>query len=134
MVLIYPMGSWPAVGNAHPWIEATGQASLQISSALFLASLSPLRFRVGRFQVLYVTPYTIPIVICSFLAFGYFHGVTPSGLALFLFPALGAISLFVAFAWDATRALCRAGSALPTAPWLAARFSGFALSPVRLRR
>ena len=36
--------------DTHPWLAATSQMSIQISSALFLASLSPLRFRVGRFQ------------------------------------------------------------------------------------
>jgi len=103
MILVYLQGPWHTAAGNHPWIQAAGQASLQISSALFLASLSPLRFRVGRYHVLYVVPYTIPIVIASLLAFGYFRGVTPSGLALFVFPALGAISLFVALAWNTAR-------------------------------
>src|ERR1700749_2956534 len=52
---------------AHPWLVAAGEGSIQISSALFLASLSPLKFRIGRFQVFYVIPFILPLVIYSVL-------------------------------------------------------------------
>ena len=64
--------------------------SILISSALFLASLSPLRFRVGRLQILYVVPYAIPLVVYAFLLHGVFHGIAPSWPLSFVFPALGA--------------------------------------------
>jgi signal transduction histidine kinase len=103
VVLVYFEGPWRASGGSHPWLMAAGQAAIQISSALFLASLSPLRFRLGRFQVLYVIPYAIPAVIASILAFGVFGGVPPAGKLVFIFPALGAISLFVALLWGAAK-------------------------------
>jgi signal transduction histidine kinase len=103
MAMVYFGGPWHTSASQHPWLQAAGQASLQISSALFLASLSPLRFRLGRYHILYVVPYTIPAVLASVLVFGYFRGVTPGGLALFIFPALGAIALFVALAWNTAR-------------------------------
>lgn len=99
MVLVYTEGPWSVAGVLHPWVVAGGQTAIQISSALFLASLSPLHFRLGRFQVLYVIPYSIPAVIASVFAFGVFHGIMPTGPRLFLFPALGAVSLFVALLW-----------------------------------
>jgi signal transduction histidine kinase len=88
---------------AHPWLVALGQSSIQISSALFLASLSPLRFRLGRFQVFYVIPYILPLVVYSILLYGVFAGVEPRGPSLLLFPALGIICLCSALTWGAER-------------------------------
>ncbi|HEX4758868.1 MAG TPA: histidine kinase dimerization/phospho-acceptor domain-containing protein [Terracidiphilus sp.] len=110
MVLVYIEGPWLGAVRIHPWMVAAGQIAIQISSALFLASLSPLYFRLGRFEILYVIPYSIPPVICSILAFGVFRGATPTGPMVFVIPVLGAISLFVAFLW------CSVKSAMPI--WL----------------
>jgi signal transduction histidine kinase len=88
---------------AHPWLIAAGESSTQISTALFLASLSPLKFRLGRFQIFYVIPYILPLVIYSILLYGVFRGVEPRGPSLFLFPALGVVCLSSAFAWGAER-------------------------------
>ncbi len=88
---------------AHPWLMAAGQSSIQISSALFLASLSPLRFRLGRFQVFYVIPFILPLVIYSILLYGVFRGAEPRGPSLLLFPALGLICLCSALSWGARR-------------------------------
>jgi signal transduction histidine kinase len=88
---------------AHPWLIAAGESSIQISTALFLASLSPLKFRLGRFQIFYVIPYILPLVIYAILLYGVFGGVEPRGPSLFLFPALGVICLSSAFAWGAQR-------------------------------
>jgi signal transduction histidine kinase len=88
---------------AHPWLIAAGESSIQISTALFLASLSPLKFRLGRFQIFYVIPYILPLVIYSILLYGVFGGVEPRGPSLFVFPALGVICLSSAFAWGAQR-------------------------------
>jgi signal transduction histidine kinase len=97
---IGPSGLPPA---AYPWVEAAGETSIQISSALFLASLYPRRFRVGRFNILYVLPYAIPLVICSILFHGVFHDVTPSGPVFLVFPALGSLSTVVVFFWGGSK-------------------------------
>ncbi len=98
-VLLYRLGTWEFQASVHPWMAAAGQTSIQISSALFLASLSPLGFRVGRFSVLYVIPFTIPLVIYSVLYYGVLRGVTPSGPLYFVFPALGILSVIVGLFW-----------------------------------
>jgi signal transduction histidine kinase len=103
MVLVHFEGPWSAATVAHPWMVAMGQVAIQISTALFLASLSPARFRAGRIQILYVIPYALPAVVASALAYGVFHGVTPTGPVVFLIPALGAVSMFVALLWGAAK-------------------------------
>jgi len=99
MILLYKLGSWDFSDGAHPWMAAAGQTSIQIGSALFLASLSPLSFRLGRFNVLYVIPFTIPLVLYSILYHGVLHGATPTGAMYVLLPMLGVISLVVGFFW-----------------------------------
>jgi signal transduction histidine kinase len=99
MVLFYRLGSWDFANGDHPWMLAAGQGSIQMSSALFLASLSQLRFRVGRFQILYVIPYTLPMVAYTVLFHGVFHGKAPSGPLFLIFPALGLFSLVAGFFW-----------------------------------
>ena len=103
MVLAHYEGPWSAATTAHPWMVAMGQVAIQVSTALFLASLSPARFRVGKVQILYVIPYALPSVVASILAYGVFHGATPKGLTVLLIPALGAISMFVALLWGASQ-------------------------------
>ena len=103
MVLVHFEGSWLLASSMHPWTVAAGQVAIQISTALFLASLSPARFRLGRFKILYVVPYAVPAVIASVLAYGVFHAVTPKGLSVFAVPALGAVSMFVALLWGAAK-------------------------------
>jgi signal transduction histidine kinase len=100
MLLIYRLGpSWYFRDRHDPWLSAVGQTSIQISATLFLASLSPLRFRVGRFSVLYVIPFTIPLVVYAILVEGVFHGVAPTGAPFWIFPSLGAVSLVAGFFW-----------------------------------
>jgi signal transduction histidine kinase len=101
MVLVHFEGPWSAATTAHPWTVAMSQVAIQVSTALFLASLSPARFRVGRVEILYVIPYALPAVVASVLAYGVFHGVTPKGPILLLIPALGAVSMYVALLWGA---------------------------------
>ena len=103
MVLLYKLGSWDFQDSVHPWMSAAGQTSIQLSSALFLASLSPLGFRVGRFHVLYVVPYTVPLVVYSIVFHGFLRGQTPMGPMYLLFPALGVLSLAAGFFWSKTR-------------------------------
>ncbi|MGD0732359.1 MAG: HAMP domain-containing sensor histidine kinase [Terracidiphilus sp.] len=103
MALYYNVGPWSFSEETHPWVAATSQMSIQISSALFLGSLSPLRFRIGRVSVLYVIPYTIPLVIYSALFYGIFHGISPGGPLFLVLPALGALSFIVACFWGAAK-------------------------------
>ncbi|HEV2485683.1 MAG TPA: histidine kinase dimerization/phospho-acceptor domain-containing protein [Terracidiphilus sp.] len=103
MVLRYVEWPWSFAGQIHSWMIAAGHTSMLIGSALFIASLTPLRFRMGRLHVLYVIPYTIPLVIASILFYVVFHDISPSGPRLWLFPGLGAISLVVALLWGAAQ-------------------------------
>ncbi len=110
MLLLYKLGPWNFSDGAHPWMTTAGQTSILISSALFLASLSPLRFRIGRFNVLYVIPYTIPLVVYSILYYGVLRGTTPSGPLFLVIPAVGILSLIPGLFW------AMAKGSLPT--WL----------------
>jgi two-component system NtrC family sensor kinase len=126
MALLYKLGSWDFQDGRHPWMVAAGQTSIQISSALFLGSLSPLRFRVGRINVLYVIPFTIPLVLLSILFHGVFHGTSPTGPLFYVFPVLGFLSLAAFFYWSIAKGsmptwlglgLCIVGGALALAIW-----------------
>jgi signal transduction histidine kinase len=103
MILLYSAESWSALGGTHPWLAAAGQTSLLLSSALFLGSLSPLCFRLGRLRILFVIPYTIPLVAASILLYGVYHGISPQGPQLFFLASLGSISLLVALLWNTTK-------------------------------
>jgi ABC-type sugar transport system permease subunit len=79
---------------------AAGQGFILISSALFLASLSPLcASGVGRFQILYVIPFTLPMVAYTMLFHGVFHGKAPSGPLVLIFPAWGCFRSSLDFFW-----------------------------------
>jgi signal transduction histidine kinase len=101
MVLLYTMNGYPGAGS--PWLVASGQTFIQLSAAMFLGSLSPLRFRVGRFQVLFVVPYAAFLVLYSILLYGVFGGVQPRGPLTLLFPALLGMSFAVGVLWGMTR-------------------------------
>jgi len=88
----------------HPWIAAAGQTSILISSALFLASLAPRGFRIGRYSILYAVPFAIPLVAYAFLIDGVYGGVTPAGWPFLIFPGLGALSLLAGCFWALTKA------------------------------
>ena len=103
MVLLFairPAEFSPAV---YPWVQAAGQTSFQLATALFLGSLSPLRFRMGRVQVLFVIPYTIPLIAASILLYGVFHGVTPKGAGALIFPLLLTLTFAVGIFWGASK-------------------------------
>jgi signal transduction histidine kinase len=116
LVLLYTMEAETVSSPIYTWLAAAAQTAMQISTAMFLGSLSPLRFRVGRFQILYVIPYIIPLVAASILLYGVFHGTSPGGLRFFVFPILLGISFGVGMIW---------GTAKGTVPaWLGVSFSG----------
>jgi signal transduction histidine kinase len=100
MLQFYNLGWWNYTDtNVHPWIASIGQASILVSSGLFLASLSPVGFRIGRLRILYAVPFTIPLVAYAFLIYGVYGGRSPVGFPFLIFPALGGLSLFAACAW-----------------------------------
>jgi signal transduction histidine kinase len=103
MTLRYIEWPWSATGNANLWITAAALICIQISSALFLASLSPSHFHLWRWNVLFVVPYIVPLVIATFTLYGLFHGTSPSDTRLWIFPILGTISLVIALFWGATQ-------------------------------
>jgi len=100
MVLFFNFAQWNFSDPTLPWMIAASKTCNQISSSLFLASLSPLHFRVGRFNILYVIPYTIPLVISSILLEGVFQGVEPTGPLFLIFPALAAITVVAILFWS----------------------------------
>jgi len=101
---------------SSPWMSVASETALMFSSALFLASLSPLSFRIGRLRILYVVPYTIPLVLYSFL----FYGVArhPEGHLLALYVGLSAWAALVGFVWSLQKGM------IPT--WLATLIVGLA--------
>jgi len=101
MVLLYAMNGYPGAGS--PWLVASGQTFIQLSAAMFLGSLSPLRFRVGRLQVLFVVLYAAPLVLYSILLDGVLGGVQPGGPAFLIFPALLGMSFGVGVFWGMTK-------------------------------
>jgi signal transduction histidine kinase len=104
MLLVYQLPWWDVSDPfRYPWVAAVSQTSIQICSAMFLASLSPLRFRMGRFKILYVIPYTIPLVIYAVVYQGVFHGVAPGEPLFLILPALGFLSLTAGFFWALAR-------------------------------
>lgn len=102
-VLLWMASNWviPASGVAPSeivWLNVVGQSALVLSSALFLASLSPLSFQVGRIKVLFVIPYIFPILVYSVL----YYGVSqqPTGALLVFYCLLAYCSAAVAFVWS----------------------------------
>jgi len=105
MLEMYGLGSWRLSSGLYPWVVAAGQTSALVSAALFLASLSPLRFRIGKLNFLYVIPFTIPLVLYAILLDGFFQGKNPGGMPYLLFPAMGAASLIVGGFWGAAKGI-----------------------------
>jgi signal transduction histidine kinase len=100
MVLLYPLAAWDFNDGAHPWRAAIGQSCALLSSAFILASLSPLRIRLGKFRILYVIPYIAPMIVYAILAYGVFRGVPPHGPLFWLFPALATVSFVIGLLWN----------------------------------
>ncbi len=116
MVLVYPMGSRGALALNHHWLDATGQTAIQISAAMFLGSLSALRFRFGRFHVLFVVPYILVLVVYSILLYGVFNGTAPRGPLFYVFPFLAGLCFGIGVLWGTVK------GTVPT--WVGVSFSG----------
>ena len=104
MLQVYQFGLWDFSNpQIYPWIAAAGQTSALIGSTLFLASLSPLSFRFRGRRILYAVPFIIPLALYAILIDGVYHGEMPISMAFFIFPALGALALFVGCFWAFSR-------------------------------
>jgi signal transduction histidine kinase len=103
MVLLYQPSPWNIEPFKSPWLTAAGEAAMQAGSALFLGSLSPLRFRIGRFSILYVIPYSLPLIIDEVLYYGVLRRNPPHGAAMILFAVLAVTSFASALRWGAAK-------------------------------
>lgn len=101
MLMLYPMGSRSTFGGSGPWMTACGQSAFLAGTAVFLASLSPVRFRLGRWRVLYVIPYIVPLALCSVLFYGVCRETPPHMVVALAIPALGSIALVAGVFWAA---------------------------------
>lgn len=101
MILLYStMGPGGFSGDRYPWLAAAGRACTLIGTAMFLGSLSPKCFRLGRRQILYVIPYASILVLYAILFFGLFHGVPPAGPLFLIFPLLAFSAFLVGLFWS----------------------------------
>jgi signal transduction histidine kinase len=104
MAQVFPFGSWnfsSAVG--HPWIAVVGQTAAILSATIFLGSFSPLSFPYRGRRIPYAVPFAVPLVLYAVLLDGVYHGEMPISIAFFIFPALGALALFVGCFWAFSR-------------------------------
>ncbi len=123
LVLVDTATWWHFPVPAQPWLITAGRTAIQVSAAMFLGSLSPLRFNAGRFKIPYVVPYTGLLVLYAVLLYGVYGGVAPAQPAFFIFPAIAAITIVVGIAWNTEK------NAVPI--WLGLLFC-FVLGPIAL--
>ncbi len=94
--------------TASIWLNTVGETALMLSSTLFLASLSPLSFRLGRFRILFAVPYAIPLVAYSVLYYSLHpyltgnpqSGHAASGMWLAVYSLLAVWAAGVSFLWS----------------------------------
>src|ERR1700739_1644139 len=54
MLQVSRLGLWAiSCATVHPWFAAAGKTAALISAVMFLASLSPLSFRLGKWRIPY---------------------------------------------------------------------------------
>ncbi len=80
------------------WMCVVGQTALIVASALLLASLSPLAFRLGRRRILYVIPYIAPLIVYTILSYGPLPH--PHGGQIWIYPVLAWMAIAVAGLWS----------------------------------
>jgi signal transduction histidine kinase len=94
----------PLVGNyihssarTSTAVHLVAESALLLSSGLFLASLSPLSFSVGRFRILYAVPYILPVLIYTSLY--YCASQHPAGNLFFAYCGLAGCAIVAGLAW-----------------------------------
>jgi signal transduction histidine kinase len=100
-----PNAIWRAssgMPRADVWMSAGAEIALMTSSALFLASLSPITFRIGKIRLLYVVPYTLPLLAYAVLYYYQISQHTP-GSQIFIYYALAAWAALVGLLWSLQR-------------------------------
>lgn len=97
-ILVYPEG-WDLLAAIHPWKAAAGRACGLLSVGLFLASLSPNGFRIGKIRVLYAIPFILPLFVYALLAHGVYQGRVPEGPMYWIFPFLGLVAIAAGMPW-----------------------------------
>ena len=102
-ILLWMVANWTiphgaAIPVAVIWLKVAGECALMLSAALFLASLSPLTFVVGRVRVLFVVPFILPILIYVVLYFGIAQH--PSQTIVWIYFLLALWTAAVSFAWS----------------------------------
>jgi signal transduction histidine kinase len=96
-VLVWLIANSPRVAHLGPSISIAAEVARLLSTALFLGSLSPRTFRIGRHDILYVIPYIVPVLIYGSLYYGISRH--PAGPLLLLFWALALWTAVAAFLW-----------------------------------
>ena len=99
MALLYPVAAWEMWDSRQPWTAAWAQACAMLASGLFLGSLSPLSFRLGKLRILYAVPFILPLIVYALLGYGVYNQSTPHGVAFWTFPALAVTSVVVGLFW-----------------------------------
>jgi two-component system NtrC family sensor kinase len=84
--------------SANMWISMAGESALMLSSTCFLASLSPLSFRLGSLRILYAVPYAIPLLLYTILYYGVSQN--PSAPLSWLYGLLALWAAAAAFVWS----------------------------------
>ena len=101
MLLVYPGNKMDFFEDTPAWVAATGQALAMLYSGLFLGSLSTRWFKVGKSRILYVIPFTLPLITYALLSHGIFHNhKTATGVMHWVFPSLILASCLIGIAWD----------------------------------
>ena len=100
MALLYPTTSLTMVDSHAPWAAALAESLAMLAAGLFLGSLSPLSFQLGRHRILYAIPYTVPLIVYAALSQALFPRAAPTGIMYWTFPALGLLSLGAGVLWD----------------------------------
>ena len=100
MLLLYPGNKTDFLQNAPAGLAAIGQSLAMLASGLFLGSLSTHSFTIGGKRILYVVPFTIPLILYAVLSHGLYQHGSPHGIMYGLFPVLISISCVVGIVWD----------------------------------
>ncbi len=96
-----PPMPWLFHGTVAPssrWMSVVSQTALMTASAFLLASLSPLTFRLGRRRILYVIPYTAPLIVYTILSYGPL--MHPQGGQIWIYLILAWMAIAVAAIWS----------------------------------